>query len=181
MALSSAQCQLIDDASPINNDFSIGNRIKYLTTAGVLASGTISGCDISSGTASGLALTNPTITNVQYTIATGGGSGIWGTTISALTKGNYIIDPATGVYYYITTTPTTGDIIEIVNMDSGADAWIEFSSAASAESVVFASSTGTAYVTLKAMNKMRMMNITSTHWVNLGSTSVFSSWGKATA
>jgi hypothetical protein len=34
MALSTVQTELINDASPINNDFSVGDRLRYLDTAG---------------------------------------------------------------------------------------------------------------------------------------------------
>lgn len=63
-ALTTIETRLISKGWPLGNQYDLGERVKYLTTAGVLASGTVQGCAITSGTLAGNAISSGTLAGV---------------------------------------------------------------------------------------------------------------------
>ncbi len=62
MALSSISVDLINKASPINNEYSIGNRLKYNTSAGAFSSGTLVQPTMSAVTLNSMTMQSPVST-----------------------------------------------------------------------------------------------------------------------
>jgi len=177
MALSSAQMELINDASPINNDFSLGNRWKYLTTAGYYSSGTIQGPAISSGTASGMEFTLCETVSFDVPAATGSQSSAYWTSAAGITKGAW---QTTWAYVYLATDPSSGDVVTLINAASGTTVIIETCSAAAAGVAHIGSATDNRVATLIAGKTAVFWAKDSTYWMVLSDTAAFTSWGAAT-
>ncbi len=108
MALSSIGVDLINKASPIHNDFSIGNRLKYITTDGELSSATINGPTVSSGTQD-----TPSLIAWNPPAATGSNSSAYWTSAGGLTAGAW---NTTWAYIRLDTALDTGDVVTITNL-----------------------------------------------------------------
>jgi len=113
-ALTTIETALIDDASPINNDYSIGGRLKYLTTAGAYSSGTLSGNAISSGHMDAITVNTVDIPLINSTIDP---SNL--TTAYQATGGHYMLLATAGSVCRISSALDTGTRITITNYSTG--------------------------------------------------------------
>jgi hypothetical protein len=166
MALSTIETVLVNDGSPINDMYSIGDRIRYLDTAGSLTGGAIS-----SGTASGVAVSEVIVTETTADAATTGDHlANWG--VSFCTgAGQYVIAPPTaGIRKTVVTQNVSGAFLQSVAATGDANPY--FIVGASTYTVIEID-------TADAANAIELLGVSTAIWVVLNSSAHFNSLGTA--
>jgi len=166
MALTTAEQNDINTMCSQAKGYSIGSRLKYMTTAGNVDGAELTNCS--------------DIEMVSYNppAATGSNaSGYWATA-AGITVGNW---ETTWAYVYITTSPSTGDVITITNNSSNTTVIVEFSSAGDADVTYIGYTTSNRIATIPISKTISMYCRSATNWQPLCATEQFSSWGVASA
>lgn len=113
-ALTTIETELIDNTNPIRNQFSVGSRVRYLTTAGAFSSGIVQGCVIKS-----YAPTVPASTIESTAI----------TTALAITGGFNSWRASGGSNVRIATGLDDGTVVTVINQSTGDSGVITLSTA----------------------------------------------------
>ncbi len=118
-ALTTIETQLINKSSPLDNQFSLGSRNRYLTTDGEFASGTLSGNVISSGTITNTDIQSNYLKTAVSTIQT---------TISTafqLQGGKYAFRASAGALVRVSSSLTSGTLVSVTNLSTVASGIVE--------------------------------------------------------
>lgn len=185
MALSSVSVDLINKAMPVNNEYSIGNRLQYLTTAGALSSATIVGPTITSGTISSADLSNVWIRNQQVstwasTIQSTAGTD--STSIVIYQGGMYIFRATNGKAIRVSTACAIGTHLYIENASTGATGVVCFSTdgtvGAYAPASTFGSTGGASgcFATIPAGRTVEVIFSSAGRWLTVGGSGMWATF-----
>jgi len=171
MALSSVSVDLINKASPVNNDYSIGNRLQYMTTAGYLASGTLQGVTITSGDMTDASIdfkagaANTTIESTALTTA-----------YQIFKGGVYSWRASGGKAIRVSTDAPVGCSLMISNLSTGASGVVCFSTNGTVGLCGAGSTYGTTagasgcFGTLAALKSAHVVHTSAGHWQTMSGT-----------
>lgn len=153
MALTTVQTELINDASPVNNDYSIGDRIRYLTTAGAIE-------------AAGNWDFNSYESYVSIDVASGatGSSDLTSTATQMWPWGFWKLDSGgSSVIHRVSSDLTAGNRMTIFNPTTATTLYVVFSTNAG----VTIHDTGACVAPLDAQEVLNLLAVSTVKWVNM--------------
>lgn len=161
MALTTVQTELIDAASPVNEYYSIGSRIRYMTTAGAIE-------------AAGNWDFNSYESYVSINVASGatGSSDLTSTSAQMTPWGFWKLDSGgSSVVTRVSSDLTAGNRLTIFNPTTGTTMYVVFST----NGGITVHDTGDCIVPLQPQEVLDLLAVSTAKWVNMGSSGGFKS------
>lgn len=162
---------------PIGNEFSIGSRVAYLTTAGALSSATITAPAITSGT---LSEVNPNYFKINAANCTIESTAL--TTAYQISEGGvYTWRASGGKAIRVSTAVDQGTVLWLCNISTAATGTVCFGTAGTIGVGMAAATCGTTagasgcFCTLTALHSAMVVLASAYHWVVVGATDSFTS------
>jgi len=178
------QTRITNFMCPLGNEFAIGSRIAYLTTAGVLSSATLTAPTITSGTIVDAVFTSVNILSLGGKTAESASGTTGHQTLTAMTAGTYILTPnaaLTSGMFHLTSAATTGACVRLINVATASTAVINMGCTENTvEGAYISSSTAYFNFTLRANAAVDIMAVSATRWVIVGATVGVQAFGATT-
>jgi len=178
------QTRITNFMCPLGNEFAIGSRIAYLTTAGVLSSATLTAPTITSGTIVDAVFTSVNILSLGGKTAESASGTTGHQALTAMTAGTYILTPnaaLTSGMFHLTSAATTGACVRLINVATASTAVINMGCTENTvEGAYISSSTAYFNFTLRANAAVDIMAVGATRWVIVGATVGVQAFGATT-
>jgi hypothetical protein len=178
------QTRITNFMCPLGNEFAIGSRIAYLTTAGALSSATLTAPTITSGTIVDAVFTSVNILSLGGQAAQSASGTTAHAALTAMTAGTYILTPnaaLTSGMFHLTSAASSGACVRLINVATASTAVINMGCTENtAEGSYISSSTAYFNFTLRANAAVDIMAVSATRWVIVGATVGVQAFGATT-